>query len=113
MYSLTALTPLLDRGEVLIIALGEVDHHVLAALGQLPHTPARRPRIPEKKNFVCTCLVTNIISPAECRYNRFWRQDSAVLYVAAVSDGAAPSNYTVLPWNIYVGGHSSKVNLPM
>ena len=48
LYSLTALTPLLDRGEVLIIALGEVDHHVLAALGQLPHTPARRPRIPEK-----------------------------------------------------------------
>ena len=45
---LTASAPLLDWCEVLIIALREVDHHVLAALGQLPHAPAWRPRIPNK-----------------------------------------------------------------
>ena len=58
---LTTLAPLLHWGEVLIIALGEVDHHVLAALGQLPHTPAWRPRIPDRdvslkkvfKNITC------------------------------------------------------------
>ena len=52
---LTASAPLLDWCEVLIIALREVNHHVLAALRQLPHTPARRPRIPGKKiSFNCT-----------------------------------------------------------
>ena len=46
--SQTALAPLLDGGEVLIIALCEVNHHVLAALWQLPHAPAWRTGISGK-----------------------------------------------------------------
>ena len=56
---LTASAPLLDWCEVLIIALREVNHHVLAALRQLPHTPARRPRIPGK-NISFNCTIDNL-----------------------------------------------------
>ena len=72
---LTTLAPLLHWGEVLIIALGEVDHHVLAALGQLPHTPAWRPRIPGRdvwlekvfKNITCWMQVQQFLAARWCR----------------------------------------------
>ena len=88
---LTASAPLLDWCKVLIKALREVNHHVLAALRQLPHTPARRPRIPGKN-----ISQKSTLSPAKCRDNSLWRQDGAVLYVTTISDGATPSNHTVL-----------------
>ena len=55
--SKTALAPLFDRGEVLIIALCEVNHHVLAALWQLPHAPAWRTGI-SGKMLVCVYVLS-------------------------------------------------------
>ena len=46
-----SLAPLLDWREVLVVALGEVDHHVLGTLGQLPHTAPRGARVPASQGL--------------------------------------------------------------
>ena len=90
-----------DRCEVLVVALGEVCHHVLGALGQLAHHAPGRPGDPNTRHHYSLLCDTSIaglydILPAEGWDNGFWRKDCAILDVAAVPDGAPSPDHTVL-----------------
>ena len=54
-------------------------------------------------------IFNNINKPAESWDNSFWRQNSSILNITAISDGASSANDTVLP-DIDVGVHHGGVD---
>ena len=82
---------------MLVVALGEVCHHVLAALRQLPHNLPWRPGDPENIPTIKTTLLEFHFLPAKGGHHGLWGEDGPVLDVDTISDGTPPAYHTVLP----------------
>ena len=65
--------------EVLIVTLGKVNHHVLRTFREFSHRPSWRPGVPTKGG-----------------HHRLWWQDSAVLDVTTIANGAPASDHAIL-----------------